>query len=149
MKKVIPILAMVAVVMPAFAAQVIGIADGDTLTVLQNKKPLKIRLANIDAPERKQAFGLRSKKSLSDLCYRKEANYTILDVDRYGRSVALVTCSGVDVNRAQIERGMAWVYTQYNKDVSLPALQAEAKVDRRGLWADEDATPPWKFRHSN
>ena len=116
------------VAVPAFADQVIGIADGDTLTVLHNRKPLKIRLANIDAPEKKQPFGERSKQSLSDICYRKNATYSIQDVDRYGRTVAVVTCDGVEANRAQVERGFAWVYTRYNKDESLPALQAEAKL---------------------
>ena len=149
MKNILFTLAMVAVSVPAFAAQVIGVADGDTLTILQDDKPLKIRLGNIDAPEKKQSFGERSKQSLSDLCYRKEATYSILNVDRYGRTVALVRCAGIDVSRAQVKRGMAWVYTQYNTDTSLPAIQAEAKAAHRGLWVDEGATPPWSFRRSN
>ncbi len=92
---------------PAFADQVVGIADGDTLTVLHDQKPLKIRLANIDAPEKKQAFGQRSRQSLSDMCYRKDATYNVQNIDRYGRTVAVVTCAGVEVNRAQVERGLA------------------------------------------
>jgi len=136
------------VAVPAFADQVIGIADGDTLTVLRDRKPLKIRLANIDAPEIKMSFGDRSKQSLSDICYRKNATYSIQDVDRYGRTVAVVTCDGVEANRAQVERGFAWVYTRYNKDESLPALQAEAKLAHRGLWGDHNPTPPWEFRKS-
>lgn len=129
------------------AAPVIGIADGDTLTVLQDNKPLKIRLANIDAPEKKQPFGQRSKQSLSDLCYGKDAALQVQTIDRYGRTVAVVTCDGVEANRSQVERGLAWVYTKYNKDSSLPALEAAARADRRGLWADPDPIPPWKFRH--
>jgi micrococcal nuclease len=131
---------------PAFSDQVIGIADGDTLTVLHERKPVKIRLANIDAPEKKQAFGERSKQSLSELCFQKNATYSIQNIDRYGRTVAVVTCDGVEVNRAQVERGLAWVYAQYNKDASLPALQADAKSARRGLWSDHNPTPPWEFR---
>jgi micrococcal nuclease len=132
---------------PAFAHQVIGIADGDTLTLLVNRKPLKVRLANVDAPEKKQAFGERSKQSLSDLCFGRDATYAVQDIDRYGRTVAVVTCAGVQVNRAQVERGMAWVYQKYNKDRSLPAVQAQAKLKRAGLWADKSPVPPWEFRH--
>lgn len=131
---------------PAYAHKVIGIADGDTLTLLVDKKPLKIRMANIDAPERKQAFGTRSRQSLSDLCWEKDATYEVQDVDRYGRTVAVVHCDGVNANRAQVEQGMAWAYTRYNKDRSLPELQKEAQWEKRGLWADPDSVPPWEFR---
>jgi micrococcal nuclease len=131
---------------PALAHQVIGIADGDTLTLLVDEKPLKIRLANIDAPEKAQPFGERSKQSLSELCVGKDARYQEQDIDRYGRTVAVVTCGGVEVNRAQVERGMAWVYAKYNKDLTLPGLAAMAQKERRGLWADAGPIPPWEFR---
>jgi micrococcal nuclease len=132
---------------PAFAYQVIGVSDGDTLTLLVDRTPLKIRLANVDAPEKKQSFGERSKQSLSVLCFGKDATYAVQDIDRYGRTVAVVTCAGVQVNRAQVERGMAWVYLKYNRDKSLPAVQAQAKLKRAGLWADKSPVPPWEFRH--
>lgn len=131
---------------PGYAQDVIAISDGDTLTVLRDGKPARIRLANIDAPEKKQGFGERAKQSLSDLCYRKEARLKVVSTDRYGRTVALVTCGGVDVNRAQVERGMAWVYPQYNNDPNLPAVQAAAARKRLGLWSEPNPIPPWKFR---
>lgn len=112
----------------AGAHQVIGITDGDTLTLLVDQKPLKIRLANIDAPEKKQAFGQRSRQSLSDLCWGKEADFRAESIDRYKRTVAVVTCDGVEVNRAQVARGMAWVYIKYNKDVVLPDIEASARA---------------------
>lgn len=135
-----------ALALPAHAHQVIGIADGDTLTLLVDKKPLKIRLANIDAPEKKQAFGQRSRQSLSALCWAKDATYQTQDIDRYGRTVAVVTCDGVEANRAQVERGMAWVYPKYNKDRGLPELQEAAKAAQRGLWADKEPVAPWEWR---
>ena len=146
MKKIV-VLALAAT-MTAHAAPVpvIGIADGDTLTVLENQKQVKIRLANIDAPEKKQAFGDRSHQSLAEMCFRKDATYQAQTIDRYGRTVAVVICDGVEANRAQVERGMAWVYDRYNKDASLPLLQEKAKAEKRGLWADPDPTPPWEFR---
>lgn len=131
---------------PAYAHKVIGIADGDTLTLFVDKRPLKIRLANIDAPERNQAFGERAKQSLFELCFGKDARYATQDIDRYGRTVAVVTCGGVEANRTQVERGMAWVYTKYNKDAALPALHEAARTERRGLWRDTDPLPPWEFR---
>jgi micrococcal nuclease len=135
---------------PAFAYQVIGVSDGDTLTLLVDRTPLKIRLANIDAPEKKQAFGERSKQSLSDLCFGRDATYKAQTIDKYGRTVARVTCGGVDVNRAQVERGMAWVYDKYNTDRSLPAVQSEAREAVRGLWSDGGrATTPWEFRRTH
>ncbi len=142
-----PILALaLALSLPAQAHQVIGIADGDTLTLLVGKRPLKIRLANIDAPEKVQAFGERSRQSLSELCFGKNASYATQDIDRYGRTVAVVTCDGIEANRRQVERGMAWVYTKYNKDVALPALQEAARSEQRGLWRDANPLPPWEFR---
>ncbi|PWF48398.1 thermonuclease family protein [Massilia glaciei] len=133
---------------PAYAAEVIGIADGDTLTVLQDRKPVRVRLSNIDAPEKRQSFGARSRQSLSELCYGKDAIVAIQSVDRYRRPVAVVTCGGVEANRAQIERGFAWVYTKYNTNKALPELEAAAKAERRGLWSDQDAMPPWEFRRT-
>lgn len=132
----------------ALAAPVVGISDGDTLTVLDDRRQVKIRLANIDAPEKAQPFGQRSKESLSNLCYRKDANYQVQDIDRYGRTVAVVTCAGVEANRAQVERGMAWVYPKYNKDRSLPAVEAAARTASLGLWRDPSPIPPWDFRRN-
>lgn len=131
---------------PTHALEVIGVSDGDSLTVLRSGRPLKVRLANIDAPEKRQDFGERSKQSLSDMCYRKEASLQIQTIDRYGRAVALVTCGRTDVNRAQVRRGMAWVYSDYNKDKTLPVLEQKARARREGLWLTGDAMPPWEFR---
>lgn len=145
MKKSLAILSLL-ITLPAYAHKVIGIFDGDTLTLLVNEKPLKIRLANVDAPEKDQAFGERSKQPLSDLCFGKDANYNEQDTDKYGRIVAIVTCDGVEVNRTQVERGMAWVYPKYNKDLTLPGIEAIARKHRRGFWIDAEPTPPWEFR---
>lgn len=130
----------------AFAHQVIGIADGETLTLLVDEKPLKLRLAGIDAPERSQAFGHAARKSLAELCLNKDASYRTQEIDHYGTPVALVSCAGIEANRAQIERGMAWVADRSNRDFTLPALQMMARRDRKGLWADAASVPPWEYR---
>jgi micrococcal nuclease len=138
-----------AVTSSSYAHKVIGIADGDTLTLLVNNRPLKIRLANIDAPEKKQPFGQKSKESLSALCWGKDARYAAQSIDRYKRTVALVTCGDVGVNREQVRRGMAWVYTKYNDDPFYIAIQAEAQKQKRGLWQDVQAVPPWEWRRKS
>lgn len=144
MKKYALILALVCLRAPA--ATVVGVTDGDTLTVLSEGRPVKVRLANIDAPEKKQPFGARSKQSLSDLCFGREATLDSDKKDRYGRTVAVVRCGDVNANRAQVSRGMAWVYTQYNHDPSLPAVEARARASRAGLWAERSPQEPWLFR---
>lgn len=132
--------------LPAFAHQVIAITDGDTLTLLVNQKPLKLHLANVDAPERTQPFGRFSRQSLHELCFGKDADFKEQDIDRYGEPKAVVSCGGVDVGREQIVRGMAWVVDKDNRDFTLPALQMMARRDRKGLWTEENPVPPWEHR---
>lgn len=130
-----------------FVALVISISDGDTLTVLHDQQQVKIRLAEIDAPEKAQAFGARAKQSLSDLCFGKQAEVVPQSSDRYGRTVARVRCDGIDANAEQVRRGMAWVFDRYVTDRILYALQDEARTARRGLWSDPAPVPPWEWRH--
>jgi endonuclease YncB( thermonuclease family) len=127
---------------------VVGISDGDTLTVLnENKRQIKIRLAEIDAPESKQAFGQKSKQSLSDLCFKKTAVVDDRGKDRYKRTLGRITCDGVDANAEQVKRGMAWSYKQYLTDGMIADLEDASRASKTGLWADENPTPPWEFRH--
>ncbi|MEN3296763.1 MAG: micrococcal nuclease [Burkholderiales bacterium] len=148
MKSIALALALSLATSSALAYEVIHITDGDTLTLLVDGKPLKIGLANIDAPEKKQAFGERARRSLSRLCSGKKAYFQAQNIDRDGRTVAVVSCGGIEVNRAQVERGMAWVYRKYNNDLPLFAIEARAKEKRKGLWAGKSPTPPWEFRRS-
>lgn len=145
------LVALVLWTVPALAQSisctVVGVTDGDTLTCLTSaKEQIKVRLAEIDAPEKRQAFGERSKQSLGELCHEKQAQVRVVDRDRYGRTVGRVICAGIDANVAQVRRGMAWVYDQYARDPALSRLQANAKVARVGLWADADPVAPWEWR---
>lgn len=128
---------------------VVGVADGDTLTVLDaGKKQHKIRLSGIDAPEKTQAFGNASRQHLAGLCFQQQATVTVKSKDRYGRAVADVECKGQDAGQYQVGDGMAWVYTQYAKGYTrLPPLQAGAKAGKRGLWSDGvEPVEPWLYR---
>jgi endonuclease YncB( thermonuclease family) len=129
-----------------FLGRVVQIADGDSITVLMGKRQVKVRLTEIDAPERKQPFGSRSRQSLGDLCAGKDARVVERGTDRYGRTLGRVYCNGVDANAEQVRRGMAWVFDRFVTDRSLYALQDEARAARRGLWADARAIPPWEWR---
>lgn len=141
--------------MPAGAALlcfVIGIADGDTLTArcetaagLEN---IKVRLAEIDAPEKTQAFGTRSKQHLADLCFRKQAAVTPRTKDRFLRTVATVACEGTDAGTEQVRSGLAWVFDRFVTDRSLYAVQDKARSARRGIWADANPVAPWEWRRA-
>lgn len=136
-----------------FTGKVVRIADGDTVTVLDlSKVRHKVRLTGIDAPEKKQPFGNRSKQSLSDMVFSKTVIVKTDKRDRYGRELGKVLINGIDVNREQIRRGMAWHYKAYQRDQSTDDRQAyaeaenKAKEQRRGLWIDSDPLPPWEWR---
>jgi len=132
------------------ACSVIGIADGDTLTarceMSSGLENVKIRLAEIDAPEKAQAFGTRSRQNLAALCFKKAAIVKSLGADRYGRTIARVECNGTDASAEQVRVGMAWVFDRYATDNLLYTLQDEARNERRGLWSDIEPMAPWEWR---
>ena len=125
---------------------VTGIADGDTFYMAIEGKPTRLRLAQIDAPEKAQPFGRRAEQSLRDLIGKRQVTVTWTQADRYGRPIVQVQADGQDVNAEQVRRGYAWVYRQYATDRSLFALEDEARSQGRGLWADLHPVPPWEWR---
>ncbi len=147
------LLGMPAMVSASSAAQsyrIVGVSDGDTLTALSaSRRQLKCRLYGIDAPEKKQAYGQASKISLAALSYGRPARIEVVGRDRYGRSICRVVVGGVDVNREQIVRGMAWMYRQYTDDLDYSQAETTARVRRRGIWGDIEPVPPWAFRKSS
>jgi micrococcal nuclease len=133
----------------AFTGRVVGVHDGDTATILTaGNQQVKCRLGNIDAPELHQSFGNRAKQALSDLVYGQTVQVEDEGGDRYGRRICMISTPRGQANREMVRVGMAWVYTTYNHDQSLPALQLDAQTAHRGLWADPHPVPPWEYRHS-
>lgn len=130
----------------SFSGKVVRVADGDTLTVLVQQHQVKVRLTEIDAPERGQPFAKRSRLSLAELCAGKVAQVDWQHVDRYQRRLGRVYCSGIDANAEQVRRGMAWVFDQYVTDRSLYQLQQTAQRNRLGLWREAEPMPPWAWR---
>ena len=131
-----------------FTARVVAVLDGDTVMVLRSSgPPIKVRLADIDAPEREQPGGAESTKSLSELVMHKQVSLNTLATDIYGRLVAHLTVDGMSVNEEQVRRGMAWEYSYYHDNKSYIALQNEAQQAQRGLWSgSEEIMKPAQWR---
>ncbi len=135
--------------------KVIRVLDGDTIEVktlpakiVVYEVPIRVRLINIDAPEKKQPFGRWSRNQLKALLAGQSVTVSYTQTDRYGRIVGRVfTTNGTEASRFMVQSGAAWVYERYNTDKSLPALQREAQEQKRGLWADTNPVPPWEWRH--
>ena len=130
------------------AGKVVHVADGDTLTVLDNEKVQhKIRLHGIDAPEKGQAFGTKAKEALAEKVHEKTVRVVWKEKDRYGRIVGDVHLGDRNINVEMVHDGFAWWYRTYApKSKALEQAEAEAKKEKRGLWRDKDPEPPWEFR---
>ena len=127
--------------------RVVGVADGDSLTCLTpEKKQVKVRLHGIDAPERGQPYGNRSKQTLSDLVFGKDVEVEDRGTDQFKRMIGRVAVDGVDVNREMVAAGMAWHYTRYDQSGKLRDAEKAARDAKAGLWADPHACPPWEWR---
>lgn len=129
---------------------VVAIADGDTLTARCGDsgayQQVKVRLAEIDAPERRQPFGNVSRQHLAALCFQELATIHAQSTDRYGRTVARVECKGQDASLEQVRTGMAWAYRKYLTDPTINHAEQEARGAGRGLWSDPNPMPPWQWR---
>jgi micrococcal nuclease len=131
--------------------KVVSVADGDTITILENRTQHRIRLFGIDAPERHQDFGNRSKQFAADLVFDQQVRVVKQDTDRYGRIVGIVYVGGLCVNEELLKNGLAWVYRHYCK---IPVcmdwldLEMQARAGRIGLWSHSNPIPPWEFRRT-
>lgn len=127
---------------------IVGVSDGDTVKLLDATHQLyKIRLNKIDAPEKNQAYGQKSKASLSELVFDRDVRVEVTDLDRYGRTVGILFIGEQEINLEQVRRGLAWVYRKYTSDPRYIEAEQVARAQTKGLWADPQPTPPWVFRH--
>ena len=129
--------------------EVVKIADGDTLTLLTaGKEQVKVRLTEIDTPERKQPYYQKAKKALADRLFRQVVQVEIVDWDRYGRAVGKISLDGEYINAWMVAQGHAWVYRKYSDDPKLLELEASARRQGIGLWAlpEAERAPPWEWR---
>lgn len=132
----------------SLSGSVVAIADGDTFTLLtSNKEQVKVRLHGIDCPERRQDFGQVARQKLSELVFNKNVRIEKKDVDRYGRTIAIVydeqnRC----INEELLKAGLAWHYTAYDQNPEWAALERGAREKRLGLWSHNDPVAPWEWR---
>lgn len=128
------------------SGKVVGVTDGDTVTVLVNRESIKVRLEGIDAPESGQSYGTKSKQALSEIVFGKPVTMKKTGTDRYGRTLGIVFVGDVDANAKMIEDGWAWHFKKYNDEERLAKLEVAARKAKRGLWADDMPLAPWEFR---
>jgi micrococcal nuclease len=131
--------------------KVVRVADGDTITVFENRTQHRIRLFGIDAPERRQDFSNKAKQFVSELVFGKQVRVAKHDIDRYDRIVGIVYVGNVCVNEELVRNGLAWVYRYYCK---IPLcgdwleLEAQARAGKVGLWSHPEPVAPWEFRRA-
>ena len=130
-----------------FSGRVVGVPDGDTLTVRVERTDVRVRLDAVDAPELGQPYGKSARRSLAELCRGKEAAVVERGKDDEGRILASVRCGEVDANAEQVRRGMAWVSLRY-VPLGSPLYEAEAtaRLQKIGLWRGKQPVPPWEWR---
>ncbi len=131
-----------------FTAKVTGIQEGDIIKVDYNGASKKIRLWGIDCPEMNQTFAPQAKKFTADLVLGKTVTVKVLEVDNFKRQVAFIVLpDGRNLNHELVKGGYAWWFVRYAKeDSTLEQLEAEARNNKRGLWAADNPTPPWEHR---
>ncbi len=149
-------LAVTAFPLPSVAKTLQGkavhISDGDTLIVMDERhRKYRVRLANIDCPEKRQPWGNKAKRALAGLVGNRLVRVEWGKTDRYGRLIGTVYHDNQNINRMLVADGHCWVYTRYNRDERLPDLQRQAQTARKGLWrlSEYDRIPPWEWRRNN
>ncbi len=132
----------------AFTGPVISVQDGDTIEVLHNHHPERIRLHGIDCPEKGQAYGNKAKQATSALVFGKEVTLQTHGKERYGRTIADVFLpDGTHVNHELVKAGWCWWYRKYApKDIELKTLEEQARQSKKGLWGERAPVPPWEWR---
>ncbi len=138
----------------ALNGEVVGISDGDTITVLKDSRTTKIRLYGIDCPERSQDFGRKAKQFTSNMVFRRQVKIIPYGQDRYGRTIGLVYLDSNNrcLNEELIKSGYAWVYRKYCKDGFCQKwlqYEQDSRNNKSGLWNGNEPIPPWEFRRAS
>ena len=129
-----------------FSGEVVGVTDGDTVRVMRDRTPVRVRLDGIDAPETRQPFFQRAKQLTSRFVFGQVARVEVKDIDQYGRLVARVYVDELDLSLALVEQGLAWHFTRYSDDQTLAEAERAARAAGVGLWRAPNPVPPWEFR---
>jgi endonuclease YncB( thermonuclease family) len=130
--------------------KIVSVSDGDTVTLLtKNNEQIKIRLAAVDCPEKKQDFGEKAKQFTSDFCFGKKVKVLTTGTDRNRRAIGFVYVKGKCLNKELLKAGLAWHYKKYNNDEEYANLENEARANKIGLWGMKNPLEPWLFRKNS
>ena len=147
MKKIFLLLVIIFISCSNQKAKVVGVKDGDTIVILlKNNETQTLRLAEIDCPEKSQAFGMKAKQFTSSQVYGKYITFRTIAKDKYGRSIAKVYYDDKYLSEEIIKAGFAWFYKRYSNNKRLELLEHEAKRNKLGIWSDKTTIEPYKFR---
>lgn len=131
-----------------FKGKVVGVTDGDTIEVMRQGAPERVRLAGIDCPEYGQPYGSQAKQMTTILAFGEEVTVKTQGKDKYGRTLGeVILPDGRSLNRKLVQEGLAWWYRQHSSDAGLQEAETEARRRRLGLWNDPNAVAPWDWRH--
>jgi micrococcal nuclease len=135
--------------LPVFALEITYFYDGDTVKIKDASYEYKLRITDIDAPERNQTYGIKSRRALINFCKNAKVQVQLLGTDKYGRKLGKLECNNQDVSFYMLENGDAWFYEQYSSDSALELAELEARNHKRGLWQSQHSTPPWVWRKNH
>jgi endonuclease YncB( thermonuclease family) len=135
--------------LPAFAAEITYFYDGDTVKIKDASYEYKLRLTNIDAPERNQDYGKKSRRALMQLCLGANIHVASMGYDKYQRTLGKLTCNDTDASLFLVKNGHAWFNRRYSMDYTLDLAEQEARKNKLGLWSAQQQTPPWVWRKNH
>jgi micrococcal nuclease len=135
--------------LPIFSAEITYFYDGDTVKIKDQAYEYKLRITDIDAPERNQTYGKKSRRALMDFCADANIYVAISGYDKYGRKLGKLLCNRQDVSKHMVKYGHAWFNKRYSKDYSLAVLQEKARKNKLGLWEAQQPTAPWVWRKNH
>ncbi|HNV87957.1 MAG TPA: thermonuclease family protein [Methylotenera sp.] len=135
--------------LPVFAAEITYFYDGDTVKIKDGTKVYKLRITEIDAPERTQTYGLKSRRALMEFCKNADVKVYISGMDKYHRSLGKLHCNKLDASEFMVKNGHAWFNRRYSMDYSLDLAEQEARNYKRGLWKSGYPSPPWVWRKNH
>lgn len=136
----------------SISGRVVNVSDGDTVTILINEaETIKVRLSEIDAPEKNQPWGNKSKQALTALISNQNVTISAHGKDRYGRTLGTIYLNQKNINKLMVQNGEAWAYTKYVSDQEYFLFQEQAKTQKIGLWSIglDQPTPPWEWRQKS
>lgn len=128
------------------APMVQRVFDGDTVEIIDQTQRYHLRINDIDAPERNQAYGKKSRRTLLNLCRHAEIQISLTGTDRYQRRLGKLSCNQEDVSYYMVKHGYAWFYAHYSNDATLATAERMARQQHLGLWQAEHPLPPWIWR---